>query len=133
MRVREMLAGARTPPYTVAPLSPSRVPFSLVDEPKTQGIGSESDPPQTVRGIGQGEGEAGCQGEARPEEEARIQEATGEEAGSEGWARHPKGTDHKEVRYGGARGCFEGISAPDSSVWAIGWDQCGHNRHERVW
>jgi len=117
MWLGEMLAGARTPPYTVAPPSPSCAPLSLVDEPKIQGIGDEGDPPQTVQWSGQGEVEVGCHGEAGFEEAACL----------------PKGAGHKEVRYGGALARLEGTSAPGSSAWSIGWDRRWHNRHERVW
>ena len=83
VRLGETLAGARTPPYNVAPLPPSRAPVPPVDEPKIQGIGDEGYPPQAVPSGGQGEGEVGLQVEASPEKEARSQEETGEEAVSE--------------------------------------------------
>ena len=98
MRFGETLAGARTPPYTVAPLPPVRAPVSLVDEPKIQGIGDEGYPPQAVpeeKACLQEEAseevtfeeEAGSQEEAgeevASEEEAGSQEETGEEVASE--------------------------------------------------
>ena len=83
VRLGETLAGDRTPPYNVAPLPLSRAPVPPVDEPKSQGIGDEGYPPRAVPSGGQGEGEVGLQVEARPDEEARSQEETGEEAASE--------------------------------------------------